>query len=382
MGTNSHALLSASASKRWMSCPPSARLTEEIEDATSDFALEGTDAHTLCEHKLNVVLNGSTEPTPELEYYSEEMEDCAEGYKAFVLEAYEGMKKVCSESIVLIEQRLDFSNYVPDGFGTGDCVIVGVGVLHIIDYKHGMGVLVSSENNPQMMLYALGALNIFDDLYDIEKVKMTIYQPRLSNVSTFEMSKEQLLQWAKDELVPKANLAYRGEGEFSCGEWCRWCKIKNICRERANHNMALAAFDFKQPPFLNDDEIVEILSKVDGLVNWANEIKDYCLQEALKGKKWNGWKLVEGRSNRKYVDEDAVANALTTAGIDPYEQKLLSITELTKRIGKTKFAELVEKYVVKPQGKPCLTTIDDKRAEMIINSAQEDFKNNDNMEEN
>lgn len=382
MAANGHALLSASASKRWMACPPSARLTEAMEDSTSDFALEGTDAHALCEHKLNVALFDSKEPLEELKYYSEEMEECAEGYKAFVLESYEEIKKVCKDPLILVEQRLDFSNYVPDGFGTGDSVIVGEGIIHVIDYKHGMGVLVSSEHNPQMMLYALGALNLFDDLYNIKKVLMTIYQPRLSNVSTFEMSKDDLLKWANEELVPKANMAFKGEGSFSCGEWCRFCKAKTTCRERANFNMALAAYDFKEPPFLEDYEIAEILSKVDGLVNWANEVKDYCLQEALKGKKWDGWKLVEGRSNRKYSDEEAVVNTLTTAGLDPYEKKLLSITELTKKIGKNKFAELVEKYVVKPQGKATLVPSTDKRAELIISSAQEDFKNNDNTEEN
>lgn len=378
MAASGHALLSASASKRWMSCTPSARLTEAMEDTTSDFALEGTDAHALCEFKVNESLGIKQEPLEELKYYSEEMDDCAEGYKEFVLESYEDIKKICKDPLVLVEQRLDFSNYVPDGFGTGDSVIVGDGILHVIDYKHGMGVLVSSEHNSQMMLYALGALNIFDSLYDIKTVLMSIYQPRLSNVSTFEMNKEDLLKWANEELIPKADMAFKGEGEFSCGEWCRFCKARNQCRERANYNMALASYDFKEPPFLDDDEIVDILSKVDGLVNWANEVKDYCLQEALKGKKWNGWKLVEGRSNRKYSDEVAVVSELIKAGIDPYEKKLLSITELTKKIGKTKFAELVEKYIIKPQGKATLVTSDDKRAEMVINSAQDDFKNIDN----
>lgn len=373
MAANGHALLSASASKRWMACTPSARLTESMEDTTSDFALEGTEAHELCEHKLNKALGLTAEALSEFEFYSEEMEDCANGYAAFVLEVYEEAKKKCKDPMVLVEQRLDFSNYVPDGFGTGDSIVVGDGVLHVIDYKHGKGVLVSAEHNPQMMLYALGAVNIFDSLYDFHIVKMTIYQPRLSNVSTFEITKDELLKWATEELVPKAEMAYKGEGTLVCGEWCQFCKAKATCRERANSNMALAAYDFKEPPFLEDDEIIEILSKVDGLVNWANEIKDYCLQEALKGKKWNGYKLVEGRSNRKYADEDAVAKSLEDTGLDPYEKKLLGITELTKRIGKSKFSELVEKYVFKPQGKPCLTVETDKRPELIISTAKDDF---------
>lgn len=321
-----HALLSASSSHRWLNCPPSARLGENYEDKGSDFAAEGTDAHSLCEHKLKTALGiPSEDPTENLTWYNEEMEECASGYAAYVLELLTEAKKVTTDPIVLIEQRLDYSKYVESGFGTGDCVLIADGTLNIVDYKHGKGVEVSAEHNPQMMLYALGALEIFDALYDIDTVTMTIYQPRRSNVSTYTVSTAELLEWAETILKPTAELAFKGEGEFHCGEWCQFCKAKADCLERARANLALAAYDFAEPPLLTDEEIEEVLAKVDDLVSWANDIKEYALQAAISGKAWNGWKVVEGRSNRKYTDDRLVAAAVIAAGHDPYEQKLLGI---------------------------------------------------------
>ena len=214
-----HALLSASSSHRWLNCPPSARLGENYEDKGSDFAAEGTDAHSLCEHKLKTVLGiPSEDPTENLTWYNEEMEECASGYAAYVLELLAEAKKVTTDPIVLIEQRLDYSKYVESGFGTGDCVLITDGTLNIVDYKHGKGVEVSADHNPQMMLYALGALEIFDALYDIDTVTMTIYQPRRSNVSTYTVATAELLEWAETILKPTAELAFKGEGEFHCGE--------------------------------------------------------------------------------------------------------------------------------------------------------------------
>ena len=367
-----HALLSASSSHRWLNCPPSARLCESYEDKGSDYAAEGTDAHSLCEFKLKTALGMETQdPTENLNYYSEEMEDCANDYAAYILELVEAAKKSSSDPVILIEQRLDYSRFVESGFGTGDCVIVADGTLTIVDYKHGRGILVEADNNPQMMLYALGALEIFDGIYDIETVCMTIYQPRRSSVSTFTLSKEDLYQWAEDTLTPAAELAYAGNGNYQCGEWCQFCKAKLDCRERAEYNLELAKFDFHLPPLLTDEDVEEILGRIDGLVSWANDIKEYALQAAVGGKEWHGWKLVEGRSNRRYTDETVVAEVVTAAGFDPYERKVMGVTAMTSLLGKKRFEEVLSGYIEKPQGKPALVPESDKRP--AINTAKQDF---------
>lgn len=225
---SSHALLSASSSHRWMHCPPSARLGENYEDRTSDFAAEGTEAHALCEYQLKTTLAMSCDdPRGELQYYTEEMENCAVGYAAYIMELLAKAKETCVDPLIFIEQRLDYSKFVKDGFGTGDCVLVADGTLHIIDYKHGKGVRVEAIENPQMMLYALGACELLDGIYDIEDIAMTIYQPRLGNISTYTISKAELYQWATDVLEPAAKLAFAGEGNYQCGEWCRFCKAKH-----------------------------------------------------------------------------------------------------------------------------------------------------------
>ena len=367
-----HALLSASSSHRWLNCPPSARLCESYEDKGSDYAAEGTDAHSLCEFKLKTAVGmEAQDPTENLSYYSEEMEDCANDYAAYVLELVEVAKKNSSDPVILIEQRLDYSRFVESGFGTGDCVIVADGTLTIVDYKHGRGILVEAENNPQMMLYALGALEIFDGIYDIETVCMTIYQPRRSSVSTFTLSKDDLYQWAEDTLTPAAELAYAGNGDYQCGEWCQFCKAKHDCRERAEYNLELAKFDFRLPPLLTDEDVEEILGRIDGLVSWANDIKEYALQAAVGGKEWHGWKLVEGRSNRRYTDEVVVAEVVTAAGFDPYEHKVMGVTAMTSLLGKKRFEEVLGGYIEKPQGKPTLVPESDKRP--AINTAKQDF---------
>lgn len=275
---DSHAILSASASHRWLMCPPSVRLCEQFPgDGASEYAAEGTEAHELCEFKLKTALGmDATDPTPELSRYSEEMDECATGYASFVLELVNEAAKSCSDPKVLIEQRVDFSQWVPEGFGTADCIIVSDGTLRIVDYKHGLGVLVEAENNPQMKCYALGALEIFDVLYDIEKVSMTIYQPRRENISTWEISREELIQWAENTLKPIASLAFAGEGKFCAGEWCGFCKAKHACRARAEANLLLAKHDFKLPDLLEDIEIEVLLSQVDELTAWANDVKEYA----------------------------------------------------------------------------------------------------------
>ena len=280
-------------------------------------------------------------------------------------------KTHCKDPQVLVEQRLDFSKWVPEGFGTGDCLIVADDVLHIIDFKYGLGVLVEAEDNPQMMCYALGALDIYDGIYDITSVKMTIFQPRRENVSTFTIKKEDLLKWADEFLKPTAELAFNGEGEFKAGDHCTFCKAKATCRKRAEYNLELAKYDFEMPASLSETEIAAILPKIDDLTAWAADIKEYALQQALSGTEYPGFKVVEGRANRKYTDEEAVAFVVKDNGYDPYEKKLLGITAMTSLLGKKKFEELLGALITKPQGKPTLVPASDKRP--ALNTAKDDF---------
>ena len=369
-----HALLSASSSHRWLNCPPSARLCEGYDDKGSNFAAEGSDAHSLCEFKLRKALGmEAKDPTEDLSWYDAEMEESASGYAAFVMELVAEAKKTCNDPVVLIEQHLDYSKYVQSGFGTGDCVLISDGTLHIVDFKYGRGVLVEAEDNPQMKLYALGALEIFDCLYDIDTVSMTIYQPRRANVSTFTLTRQELLDWAETVLVPTAELAYAGDGEYHCGEWCQFCKAKADCRERARANMELARYEFRQPPLLTDEEVEEILGKLDSLMDWASDIKDYALQAAISGKHWSGYKLVEGRANRRYTDENAVVAAVKAAGYDPYDEpKLLGVTAMTTLLGRKQFNDILGGLITKPQGKPTLVPESDKRPAMT--TILDDFK--------
>jgi len=370
--TRKHAVLSASASDRWLNCPPSARLCEAYEDKSSDYAAEGTDAHTLCEYRLKQALGIPVEdPVESLLWYNEEMEECATGYVAYVVELLETAKQTCSDPVVMIEQRVNFSRWVRDGFGTADCILIADGVLNIVDYKHGQGVEVSAEGNTQLSLYALGALEIFDGIYDIDWVCVHIFQPRKSNVASSMMEKAVLYDWADTDLTQKAQLAYEGRGDFNCGEWCRFCKAKAECRERAEANLALARYEFQAPALLDDEEIADILGKVDAMAAWASDVKEYALQQAVSGKEWTGWKLVEGRSNRKYTSEAAVAATVEDAGFDPYERKVLGVTAMQKLLGKTRFEELLAPYIEKPQGKPTLVPESDKRPAM--NTAKNDF---------
>ena len=374
MPPSKHAVLSASGAHRWLHCNPSARLELQFAHRETEAAAEGTAAHALAEHKLKKALKIRSRK-PVSPYDCDEMDVHTDGYVEFVLEQLEEAKTLCADPLVLIEQRLDFSCYVPDGFGTGDCLIVADKLLHIIDFKYGQGVLVDAEENPQMMLYALGALRQFDHLYDITQVAMSIYQPRRENVSTYTMSREELLSWAETVLAPAAKLAYEGKGEFKAGNHCQFCKAKATCRKRAEYNLELARYDFEMPALLGDDEVAAILTKADELVSWAGDIKDYALQKALSGTKFTGFKVVEGRSNRKYTDEAAVAKAVEDAGYEPYEKKLLGITAMSQALGRKKFEELLGGLVYKPPGKPVLVPESDKRPAM--NTAINDFKENE-----
>jgi hypothetical protein len=369
-----HAVLSASGSHRWLNCTPSARLELEFENTGSEAAKEGTAAHALCEHKLKRALHMRSR-RPVSDYDSDEMEECTDAYVDFVMEQYEAAKQVCEDPVILIEQRLDFSCYVPDGFGTGDCLIISDDRLHIIDFKYGMGVLVEAEDNPQMKLYALGALAVYDALYDIREVSMTIFQPRRENVSTWTVSVEDLKAWAENELKPRAKAAYDGEGEYLPGEWCTFCRAAVRCRARAEEKLKLAQTEFRMPPLLTDAEIEEILAVLPDLTKWANEITAYALDAALnRGKEWNGFKVVEGRSVRKYRDEAAVAEAAKEAGYkDIYRQSLIPLTEMQRLMGKDRFEEILGGLITKAPGRPTLVPISDKRPAMNVSNAINDF---------
>lgn len=368
-----HAFLSASASHRWLECPPSAKLCAEQDDRASPYAKQGTDAHALCEYKvLKALGRPAKDPTEDLDFFDTEMDNCTDEYCTYVMEQLQEANQYCKDPEVLVEQRLDFSRWVPNGFGTGDCLIVADKVLHIIDFKYGLGILVDAENNPQMMCYALGALEIYDGIYDIESVRMTIFQPRRENISTYEMAKEDLLHWADTILKPTAELAYVGNGEFKAGDHCQFCKAKATCRKRAEYNLEMAKYDFEMPASLDETEIAAILPRIDDLVAWAGDIKEYALQQAMSGTEYPGFKVVEGRSVRKYTDEATVAATVTDAGYDPYEKKVLGITAMTSLLGKKRFEELLGGMIMKPPGKPTLVPESDKRP--AINTAKDDFK--------
>ena len=372
-----HAFLSASSSHRWLACPPSALLCAKEADQSSAYAKQGSDAHELCEYLLLKALgHDPPDPTENLDYYDAEMLSCAEGYRDFVMEQVEEARKLSADPLICVEQRLDYSRWVENGFGTGDCVIVADDLLHVIDYKYGLGVLVSASGddgtgNSQLKCYALGALDTFGDLYDIRRIKLSIYQPRRENVDTFEMPVEDLLRWADDVLSPTAKLAFTGDGEFCAGDHCVFCKVKATCRARADYNMELAKYEFEKPAMLTDEEIAAILPMIDSLVSWATDIKEFALQQALSGTVYEGYKVVEGRSNRKYSDETAVAKIVQEAGYDPFEKKLLGVTAMQRQLGKKKFQELLGGLLYKPPGKPVLVPTSDSRPE--FNTAANDF---------
>ena len=371
---DAHARFSPSAAERFIRCPPSLLLGEEVgpEDSGSDYSREGTDAHSLCEYLLKKEVRLPTEdPTKTLTYYSPEMQECAEGYRNMVLELYDGLKKECPDAFISVEQRVSIEDYADGAFGTTDALLIGNGEMFIVDFKYGKGVEVSAEENSQLKCYALGAYTAFSPLYDINKITLVIYQPRISNFSRWTLDTASLLSWGENVLKPAAEMALHGEGDFASGPWCKFCKAKTVCRKRAEENLALARYDFARPDTLEDDEINVILSKLDDLVSWANDIKDYALQRALAGYPWDDWKVVEGRSIRKFSDEEAVAKIVEDAGIDPYQRKLLPLTDMEKLMGKKKFQELLGSLVVKPTGKPTLVRAEDKRPS--LDTANLDF---------
>lgn len=381
-----HARLSASGAHRWMACTPSVKLEEQFPDKESEYAAEGTLAHSVAELIIrynNEELTKRTFTTRmnklrKEELFCKEMEDYISDYAHTVWEIFNEAKASCPDAQLLAEQRLDFSEYVPDGFGTGDVVIIADDMVQVIDLKYGKGVGVSAEGNPQLRLYGLGAYLEHSMLYDIRRVRMTIIQPRLENVSTEELTVEELLAWAEAEVRPKAVLAMAGEGEYVTGDHCRFCKAKAVCRARADENLALAKLELRDPDILEDWEIGEVLKRAEELNCWAKDVKDYAFDQALNhGVKFEGWKLVEGRSNRKYLDEDKVQETLLEAGYpekEITETKLLGITAMEKAIGKKAFGVVLGDLVIKPEGKPTLVPETDKRPELDRDLFKEDME--------
>lgn len=385
---SSHALLSPSGASRWLACTPSARLEQLFPDNSGEAAKEGTVAHELGEmllsyHSKKIKKAAYTKALKEIEaspYYNADMQNYMEGYAAFVMERYAAAKKQTKDAVLEIETKLDFSDYVPEGFGTGDATIIANGLLDIIDFKYGKGVQVSAIENRQMMLYALGALAEFDILHDIHNVRMTIYQPRIDNISTWDLPVKDLRFWAETELKPRAVMAFAGEGDFTPGEHCRFCRAKAQCKALAAENLKLAKYDFQRGELLGEDDIADILSQADAFKKWITSVEEYALKEAVdNGRTWPGYKLVEGRSNRVYVNQDEVAKRLIENGIPEailYTKSLLGITAMEKAVTKKLFEETCSDLVIKPQGKPTLVPLSDKRPALNgYESAINDFKN-------
>lgn len=380
----SHAILSPSSASRWLACTPSARLEEKFPDSTSNFAEEGTLAHefgeTILRHfNKELKMTAYSKKLCSLadsEYYTTDLQVHAENYAAFVWEKYQSARKRDKQAVLRIEEKIDITAYVPEGFGTGDAIIIAEGVLEIIDLKFGKGVRVSADQNKQMMLYALGALDMYNFIYDIHTVRMTIYQPRLDNLSEWEISTEELEQWGVRELIPLAEMAFAGAGDYVAGTHCKFCKAKAQCKALAAYNMSLAKYDFQEAVLLTDLDIADILSQADQLKSWIASVEEYALQSALDGKHFPGHKLVEGRSIRKYSDEAKIAEVLTGNGFGEdliYDKKLKTITAMEKLVTKKTFNALCGDLIIKPEGKPTLVPDTDPRP--VYNSVENDFAN-------
>lgn len=385
-----HALLSASGASRWLNCTPSAKLEDEYgERKSSPYAEEGTLAHELAEAYLRkdvLQLSSDSEFEAELErvmshkLFNEEMLDCVPIYTDYCEAEYIAAKETSNLAIIEIEQRLDLTEFIPDSFGTADCVIIKDDVMQVIDLKYGKGVPVYADWNKQLMLYGLGALRKYDTMYDISEIILTIVQPRLNNISSWLIPVSELLEWAHSELKPKADMAFAGEGELSPGEWCKFCSVKNKCRKLYEQQMEIAKYEFADPVFLSDEEIADIVLKAPKFVEWANSVQEYAQEKAVtEQKQWPGLKLVEGISRRKWAaEDDMVSSALFTrvpelSEEDIFDMKLKSITAIEKLIGKKRFAEQFNDLTIKPQGKPQLVPLNDKRPAMGNDQAKLDF---------
>lgn len=373
-----HALLSASGANRWIHCTPSAIIEQRYPDTTSDAADQGTAAHELAEHKLRLAQNQPT-TRPESQWHDEEMEDHTDSYVDNVMAELTRAQQINPAAFLSIEERLDFSHIVPDGFGTGDAIIVGDDTLTIVDLKYGKGVKVDAENNPQMSLYALGALRTYGMIYNITNVRMVIFQPRLNNISVWETTPENLAAWAHDTVTPAATTAAQGKGELTAGEWCTFCKHAPLCPALATQHFTPVPTTpdgtpaAPAPDTLTDEQIATIVAHSGELKKWLGKVEKHALDKANDGYHWPGLKLVEGRSIRRFTNTDAVAKAVEQAGHDPYKHTLLGLTDLTKLLGKNQFDTLLGKFIEKPMGKPTLVPESDKRPELSTATAENVF---------
>lgn len=368
-----HAILSASASSRWLHCTPSARLERKFPDTSSPYAEEGTQAHACAERFLNLFLK--TGKATVVIKDNAEMQEAVQAYVNICVEKINEARTASLDAQIRVEQRLDFSRWVPEGFGTGDMVMVSDKYFEVVDLKYGKGVPVSAVNNSQMRLYALGMYEAFGYLYGADEVRMTIVQPRLDSVSTETISVEELLTWG-EEVKKKARVAFAGKGEFCAGNHCRFCKARNTCRAHAEYELKNVKEDL-QTAELEDFEISDILLRAKGIKTWLDGLEAYALGKAIDGYDWPGMKLVEGRSNRKITDDVIAANNLLNAGFGAeviYKPKALrSITDLEKLCGKKMFGELMSGVIEKPPGKPTLVSADDKRQAIEITNIKNDF---------
>lgn len=378
-----HALLSASGATRWINCPPSARLEEQIPEQKSTFADEGTLAHNIAEVKARKKfieqsstkqLNAELKEFKEHELYDKEMLQHTDTYVDYISSVVYGFS---TQPHIEFEQKIDFSDYVPEGFGTADCVIKWRKDLHVIDFKYGKGVYVGAENNSQMLLYALGTYNTYRLLYDIKNVHMTIVQPRLDNISTSTISTEELLKWG-EYIKPLAQKAFNGEGEYKAGEHCRFCRAKALCRARSEFSMEIEPYTQITPPLLDVVEIGSLLSKAKEFGNWISDLEEYALSHCLKGGEIAGWKVVEGRSKRVFTDIDKAFEVLQqNSDIDEtmlYKRVPITLSETEKLLGRNAFIEYLTPFVIKPQGKPTLVPDGDLREPIkLATTAKEDF---------
>lgn len=384
MGT--HARLSASSAFRWINCPGSVALSDQVpQPGGSAYTEEGTTAHALAELKIRLLSGETTREEYEKrlrsiqanEYFNAEMDEATDFYAQIVMEHLAAAGKDGKDTGLLIEQQLSMVDWVPSGFGTADAVIIGGHTIEVIDFKYGKGVKVDAVGNPQLRLYGLGAQALFGELYDFDTVRTTIIQPRLDHISTEELPLKELLLWGEEEVKPRARMAMDGTDYTACGEWCRFCPAKAVCRTRAEANLELARHDFKEPALLTDEEIGGVLLMADELQRWVADVSQYALDQALAGKHYDGWKLVEGRSVRKYSDELKVAEKLKAAGYDEallYERKLNGITAMEKIVGKKKLTQLLGDLIIKPAGKPVLVVQSDRREAInTTESAVADF---------
>jgi len=377
-----HALLSASAAHRWLVCTPSARLEETLPERKSDYADEGNLAHDIAELKFKKAFieqmslrafNSRLKKLQQHELYQDEMLTHTDTYLDYVSGI---IYSFTSPPYITVEKKLDFSAYVPEGFGTGDCIIISGTTLYVIDFKYGKGVPVSAEDNPQMKLYALGAYEAYKILYPINTIKMAIVQPRLDTISEWEIPLVDLLMWG-ESIKPIAQKAFNGEGEFVTGEHCRFCRARELCRARADFNISLEDSKGKMPPLLSNAEVGDLLKRARDLAAWIKDLEEYALNECLAGNEIPGWKAVHGRAVREFTDQDAAFKLLIENGIDEailYERKPITLASVEKLLGKKEFQKLLSDFVVTPPGKPTLVLESDPREPIKRQSAAEDFK--------